>query len=173
MNVQSYNDKLHPARDLQVFDSNDAVDRDYRQHTPGTEILLDEKSGDSEIHFRLHNLQHASTNSNIILVPQPSLTDINDPLRWPRWKKLLVFANVLDYSFNGSITGPIMAAGYFPPLIFESTKANPFLRIGMIEIADRYGVTLQKMTYANTATLLCQGVGNIFWMFVSILYSCF
>jgi hypothetical protein len=126
MNVQNSNGDLPPSRDIQVFDSNDAVDRDYRKHTPGTEILLDEKSGNSEIHFRLQNLQHSSTNSNIILVPQPSLTDFNDPLRWPRWKKLLVFANVLDYSFNGSITGPIMAAGYFPPLIFKSTKANLF-----------------------------------------------
>jgi hypothetical protein len=88
----------------------DAVDRDYYLHTPGTEILLD-GSGDSEAHSRLHRLQHASDNAQIILVPQPSLTDPNDPLRWPRWKKWVVFINALDYSFNGSITGPIMAAG--------------------------------------------------------------
>jgi hypothetical protein len=84
----------------------------YVEQTPGTEILLDENSDDFRLQSRrIHQLQHAQGNSKLILVPQPSLNDPNDPLRWPTWKKWLVFANALDYSFNGSITGPIMAAG--------------------------------------------------------------
>ena len=93
----------------------DIVDQTYFQHTPGTEILLDEKHGDPEAHSKLRMLQHASDHSDVILVPQPSLNDPNDPLRWPKWKKWVVFANALDFAFNGSITGPIMAAGIDRP----------------------------------------------------------
>ncbi len=45
----------------------------------------------------------------------------------------------------GSVTGPIMAAGMLP-------------------LAETFGETLQRLTYANGATLICQGVGNILWM---------
>lgn len=52
-------------------------------HVPGTEILLD-LDGSS-------NWQHAKVgHGQVLLVPQPSLTDPNDPLRWPRWKKWMV-----------------------------------------------------------------------------------
>lgn len=53
---------------------------------PGTEILIDE-----EQNAYVHTLQHASKgDGHILLVPQPSLTDINDPLRWQAWKKWMV-----------------------------------------------------------------------------------
>jgi hypothetical protein len=79
---------------------------------PGTELLYDAE-GDNGIHSkRLHSLQHAKKgDSHILLVPQPSLTDPNDPLLWPTLKKWITFSNALFYSFLGAVTGPIMAAG--------------------------------------------------------------
>jgi len=53
---------------------------------PGTEILIDEDQNGY-----IHTLQHAKKgDGHILLVPQPSLTDPNDPLRWPQWKKIMV-----------------------------------------------------------------------------------
>jgi hypothetical protein len=74
---------------------------------PGTEVLYD--VGNSEY---IHTLQHvAHGDGHILLVPQPSLTDKSDPLSWPKWKKWMVLFNAIWYSFNGAVTGPIMAAG--------------------------------------------------------------
>jgi hypothetical protein len=52
------------------------------QTAPGTELLID---GDSS------HLQHVKKgDGHVLLLPQPSLTDPNDPLRWPAWKKGVV-----------------------------------------------------------------------------------
>lgn len=50
-------------------------------------------------------LQH-SNKSHLILIPQPS-DDPNDPLRWPRWKKLvpLVLVNCFAFMVSWVITG--------------------------------------------------------------------
>ncbi|KAA8614739.1 ProP Permease of the major facilitator superfamily [Pyrenophora tritici-repentis] len=44
---------------------------------------------------------------SIILSPQPSPSDPNDPLRWPRWKKHVAFASVCAFTFltNFGIAG--------------------------------------------------------------------
>jgi hypothetical protein len=74
---------------------------------PGTEVLYD--VGNSSY---IHKFQHvAHGDGHILLVPQPSLVDNSDPLKWPKWKKWMVLFNALWYSFNGAVTGPIMAAG--------------------------------------------------------------
>lgn len=53
---------------------------------PGTEILIDEGQN-----AYIHTLQHARKgDGHILLVPQPSLTDPNDPLSWSKWKKWIV-----------------------------------------------------------------------------------
>jgi hypothetical protein len=41
---------------------------------------------------------HHHTGADIILLPQPS-NDVNDPLRFPQWKKWAVFLNVLVFAF--------------------------------------------------------------------------
>lgn len=111
-------------------------------HAPGTERLF--KSGQPESNTT--GLQFIQRGENqILLVPQPSLTDPNDPLRWSLAKKWGTFLNGIGYAFMGSVTGPIMAAG-------------------MIPLSLTFNTTLQKLTYANGATLICQGIGNIFWM---------
>lgn len=86
--------------------STDASSSCHDLPAPGTEYLYD-ANGTHEA------LQHVSDgNDHILLVPQPSLSDVNDPLRWPRWKKWMTFANGLAYSFLGGVTGPIMAAAF-------------------------------------------------------------
>ena len=88
---------------------------------PGTEIMMDEDSpGATE--RRLHLLQHADVgDGHILLVPQPSLTNPNDPLRWPVAKKWVVLANGVFYAFNGAITGPMMAGGMKSCLLISET----------------------------------------------------
>ncbi|VUC30476.1 unnamed protein product [Clonostachys rosea] len=113
------------------------------QQTSGTVRLFQSTKGDDhtdDLQFVLD-----SDGNRILLVPQPSLVDPNDPLRWPAWKKWATFLNGVAYTFMGSVTGPIMAAG-------------------MIPLSETFGESLQRLTYANGATLVCQGVGNIFWM---------
>ncbi|KAJ5999367.1 hypothetical protein N7451_007177 [Penicillium sp. IBT 35674x] len=101
---------------------------------PGTELLIDQDNSDAIQHY-----QHvAHGDSHLLLVPQPSLADPNDPLLWPRWKKWTVFGNGLFYSFNGGVTGPMMAGG-------------------MIGLSTFFQRPLADIAYSNGATLICQG----------------
>lgn len=78
---------------------------------PGTEIMMDEE-GNGATGGRLRKLQHAkSGDGHIILIPQPSLTDPNDPLLWSTTKKWAALLNGVAYAFNGAVTGPMMAGG--------------------------------------------------------------
>ena len=64
---------------------------------PGTELLVDESHG---------HLQHARKgDGHILLIPQPSLNDHNDPLRWSTVKKWVVspFENVLSAFFQDNV----------------------------------------------------------------------
>ncbi|KAF7531740.1 hypothetical protein G7054_g8607 [Neopestalotiopsis clavispora] len=121
--------------------------------TPGTELLYDNDGNHNITTVEGYPVQHVERgDGRIILVPQPSPTDPNDPLRWPEWLKWSTFLNALGYSFMGGVTGPIMAAM-------------------MIPLSQRFGQTLQRMSYANGATLVCQGVGNTLWMPLAIKFG--
>ncbi|KAK4504730.1 hypothetical protein PRZ48_002692 [Zasmidium cellare] len=112
-----------------------------REFAPGTVVLFDK-----ELHGRLPHLQSTVKGKDrILLIPQPSLTDPSDPLRWPSWKKHLTLVNGLLYSFNGAMTGPIMAAG-------------------MVPLSKQFGKSLQRLSYANGVTLVMQGVATTVWM---------
>ncbi|KAF2014632.1 MFS general substrate transporter [Aaosphaeria arxii CBS 175.79] len=116
-------------------------------HVPGTERLFAEpNSGEVDLQFI------SKGDTLIVLVPQPSLNDPNDPLRWSNKKKWVTFINGTAYAFMGSVTGPIMAAM-------------------MIRLTQAFHEPLQRLTYANGATLICQGVGNIFWMPLAVKYG--
>ena len=92
---------------------------------PGTEILLDTSHKGGKDPNALLHLQHAKHgDSHLLLVPQPSLTDPNDPLRWSRFKKWLTLFNGLWYSFNGAVTGPIMAAGSSAFNLIDNKRIN-------------------------------------------------
>jgi hypothetical protein len=97
---------IHPVQTAET----DVIERMFVA-APGTEIMMDEDGG-SATERRLHLLQHAdSGDGHILLVPQPSLTDPNDPLRWSTPKKWTVLMNGVAYAFNGAVTGPMMAGG--------------------------------------------------------------
>lgn len=120
-------------------------------HTPGTELLYEIGNARSTRAAHLQ-FKEGRDGNHVLLVPQPSLTDPNDPLRWSKAKKWATLLNGVFYAFMGSVTGPIMAAG-------------------MVSLSVTFGTTLQKLTYANGATLICQGVGNIFWMPLAIKFG--
>ncbi|KAH9210421.1 major facilitator superfamily domain-containing protein [Leptodontidium sp. 2 PMI_412] len=121
-------------------------------NAPGTEILMDDDGPGTSGQY-LHTLQHAKTgDGHILLVPQPSLTDPNDPLRWSTPWKWTVLMNGVAYAFNGAVTGPMMAGG-------------------MIQLSEFFGKSLTYLTYANGATLICQGFGNLLWMPLAVKYG--
>lgn len=123
------------------------------QAAPGTTLLYDQRNTKGATSEHLQHLQHVKHgDSNLLLVPQPSLTDRNDPLLWPVWKKWLVLLMGSFYAFMGSVTGPIMSAG-------------------MVGLAKKFDCTLQRITYANGATLICQGVFTTLWMPFAVKYG--
>lgn len=78
---------------------------------PGTEILYDLSPGGLDSSGEFGEFQHLRKgDGHILLVPQPSINDPNDPLKWSALTKATTFANALAYSFLGGVTGPIMAA---------------------------------------------------------------
>ncbi|KAF8851505.1 MFS general substrate transporter [Acephala macrosclerotiorum] len=139
-------DRIHP-----IEAGNNTIESMFVA-APGTEILMDE-DGSGVTEERLHRLQHAKTgDGHILLVPQPSLTDPNDPLRWSTSKKWVVLMNGVAYAFNGAVTGPMMAGG-------------------MIQLSAFFGKSLTYLTYANGATLICQGIGNLLWMPLAVKFG--
>ena len=133
-------------------DSGDVIARAF-QAAPGTTALYDSQEESSATSKRLHTLQHVKHGDfNLLLVPQSSLSDPNDPLLWPTWKKWTVLLNGCFYAFMGSVTGPIMSAG-------------------MIGLAKTFDTTLQRIKYTNGATLICQGVFTTIWMPFAIKYG--
>lgn len=99
------------ATHLQQTESVDTIAAVF-QAAPGTELLYDAGAEQGAQSRHLHSLQHVKKgDGHILLVPQPSLTDPNDPLLWSGRKKWIAFTNGLGYSFLGAVTGPIMAAG--------------------------------------------------------------
>ena len=96
---------------LPLTDSVDTIEAVFKA-APGTELFYDADGEHGAQSRVLENLQHVKKgDGHILLVPQPSLTDPNDPLLWPVHKKWIAFLNALGYSFLGAVTGPIMAAG--------------------------------------------------------------
>ncbi|KAJ5430601.1 Major facilitator superfamily domain general substrate transporter [Penicillium cf. griseofulvum] len=119
---------------------------------PGTEILFD-GSDNGSVSERLHQLKHRETgDGRMLLVPQPSINDPNDPLNWSTTKKSLTFFNGCWFAFMGAITGPIMAAG-------------------MMQLSVTFDKPLQELTYANGACLINQGVWNCVWMPFAVKYG--
>ncbi|KAG2421505.1 hypothetical protein HFD88_005480 [Aspergillus terreus] len=128
----------------------DGIQQQPRQYTaaPGTELLIDQEHSPS-----INSYQHvAHGDERILLVPQPSLNDPNDPLLWSPRKKWLTFGNGLFYSFNGAVTGPMMAGG-------------------MIQLATFFNRPLSDITYSNGATLICQGLGTLLWMPMAVKFG--
>ncbi|KAL5046451.1 hypothetical protein BDW71DRAFT_214688 [Aspergillus fruticulosus] len=118
---------------------------------PGTELLIDQSSENSGRNLSAYqHVKHGD--GRILLVPQPSQADRNDPLRWPLWKKWLAFGNALFFAFNGAMTGPMMAGG-------------------MLQLSAFFNRPLADITYSNGATLICQGFGTLVWMPLAVKFG--
>lgn len=85
-----------------------------------------------------HNRLHAG-NTDIILVPQPS-NDVNDPLRWPAWKKNVAFLQVLV--FTAMMTGYV--SGFSPALL---------------RLSIEFKVSPSKITQLISYPMLLSGLG--------------
>ncbi|CAI7616608.1 unnamed protein product [Penicillium manginii] len=120
--------------------------------TPGTEILFDGGSGDGILADGSQLKHRTSGDRRVLLVPQPSTNDPNDPLNWTTSKKSVTFFNGCWYAFMGAITGPIMAAG-------------------MNQLSVIFGKTTQQLSYANGACLINQGIWNCVWMPFAVKYG--
>jgi hypothetical protein len=87
---------------LEPVESVDTIAAAFKS-APGTELLYDQDGEQGAQSRYLHTLQHVRKgDSHILLVPQPSLTDPNDPLCWSAIKKALCFSNALAYAFLGA-----------------------------------------------------------------------
>jgi hypothetical protein len=70
-------------------------------------------------------LQNNSSETEIILVPTPSPTDPNDPLRWPRAKKHIAFASVCAFTFlTNYAIGGLAPAFYILSIEFDKSMAE-------------------------------------------------
>ncbi|KAI4929280.1 uncharacterized protein J4E92_004944 [Alternaria infectoria] len=129
------------------FTSLRALDR-----TDGTVVL--QQAGYSE-----------SAPADIVLFPQPSPTDPNDPLRWPRWKKHVAFASVCAFTFltNYSIAG-LAPAFHILSLEFDKPMDEtahlllyPVLVLGVfnffwVPMANHFG---KRPVFVFASALLC------------------
>ncbi|KAG6368586.1 hypothetical protein INS49_002799 [Diaporthe citri] len=70
-----------------------------------------------------------------ILIPQPSKSDLNDPLLWPRWQKeaafYVIFVNAIVFAI---LPGPIIAPATF--------ALAPILGVTLTEVAELSGYQL-------------------------------
>ena len=115
-------------------------------HTPGTELLFDPRDRSSpEALAAKSKLQHRKHgDKSLILQPQPSIVDRNDPLSWSSRAKLMTYFNALFYAFDGSMLGPLMSAGF-------------------LGLATLYKRPLSDISQFNGSILITQGLGNIIW----------
>ncbi|KAL5119480.1 hypothetical protein ACEQ8H_002545 [Pleosporales sp. CAS-2024a] len=91
-------------------------------------------------------LQETSSSTNkIILVPKPSATDPNDPLRWPRAKKHIAFTSICAFTFftNFGISG-------LAPAFYILSK--------------EFDKSLAQTSHLLLYPILVLGVFNFFWV---------
>ncbi|EUC38749.1 hypothetical protein COCCADRAFT_32118 [Bipolaris zeicola 26-R-13] len=85
------------------------------------------------------------SSSNILLYPQPSPIDPNDPLRWPLWKKHVAFASVCAFTFLTNFG----IGGIAPALYIMSIEFNK---------------TMDETSHLLTYPILVLGAFNFFWV---------
>ncbi len=87
----------------------------------------------------------AAASSELVLVPRPSPTDPNDPLRWPLWKKHVAFGSVCAFTFltNYAIGG--LAPAFYP-------------------LSIEFGKTMSETSALLLWPILVLGVFNFFWV---------
>ncbi|RMZ72263.1 MFS transporter [Pyrenophora seminiperda CCB06] len=120
---------------------------------------------------------------SIILSPQPSPTDPNDPLRWPRWKKHVAFVSVCAFTFLTNFgLGGLAPAFYVMSREFDKSMDEmshlllwPLLVLGIfnffwVPIANFIG---KRPVFVFASGLLCASIiwGAVATSFKSLLWS--
>ncbi|KAA8642053.1 hypothetical protein EYZ11_005592 [Aspergillus tanneri] len=112
--------------------------------------------------------EHSKKNDNgIVLIPQPS-DDPEDPLNWPLWKKLLIFAAICLAGFAGQMSpnSNQLTFVYQVPAYHKTVKdllntvaaglagwvAGPFFMIPLVAVIGRSSVVLWSLV----AVFACQ-----------------
>ncbi|KAF2735170.1 MFS general substrate transporter, partial [Polyplosphaeria fusca] len=92
-------------------------------------------------------LQHHSSSGkdSIVLLPAPSKTDPNDPLRWPTWKKHVAFTSVCAFTFLTNY-----AIGGLAPAFFI--------------LSIEFDKTMSEISHLLTWPILVLGAFNFFWV---------
>ncbi|KAM7188454.1 protein HOL1 [Naviculisporaceae sp. PSN 640] len=124
-----------------------------------------------------------SSSDSLVLVPQPSPTDPNDPLRWPPYKKNIAFLSVCAFTFltNYGIGG-LAPAFYILHLEFDKTLAEtsdlllwPILVLGVfnffwVPVANYFGKR-PVFVFASGLLCICYIWGALATSFRSLLWS--
>lgn len=121
--------------------------------------------------------------TNIVLVPAPSRTDPNDPLRWPRWKKHVAFTSVCAFTFlTNYAIGGLAPAFYILSIEFSQTMTStshlllyPILVLGLfnffwVPLANYFGKR-PVFVFASLLLCLCYVWGAVATSFKSLLWS--
>ncbi|KAJ6507772.1 MFS general substrate transporter [Mycena vitilis] len=139
-------------------------------HVPGTALFSEDPNATAYAAYEgidIHLLQHATGKyKDIILVPQPSRIDPNDPLLWPTWKKHMFFLILIYGTVLAGAVGPLVAAdqthiaalfhaspGEFPKVyssyfVLVLGMSTIFLQVGSVKFGKR-------PIYLITSLLLC------------------
>ena len=118
-----------------------------------------------------------------VLVPSPSPTDPNDPLRWPKWKKHVAFTSVCAFAFltNYGIGG-LAPAFFILHLEFGRSMTDtshlllwPILVLGLfnffwVPLANYFGKR-PVFVFASLLLCLCYVWGAVATTFRSLLWS--
>ncbi|KAI1859012.1 uncharacterized protein JN550_012274 [Neoarthrinium moseri] len=131
---------------------------------------------------QLHKAESQGSGS-IVLVPHPSDSDPNDPLRWPTWKKHIAFTCVCAFTFltNYGIGG-LAPAFYLLSIEFNKTMTEtsdlllwPILVLGVfnffwVPLANYFGKR-PVFVFASLLLAVCYIWGAAAQSFQSLLWS--
>lgn len=130
-----------------------------------------------------HPEDTSSTTPTLILIPTPSPTNPNDPLRWPTPRKHLAFASICAFTFlTNYAIGGLAPAFYILSLEFEKSMSEtshlllyPILVLGAfnflwVPLANSLG---KRPVFVFTSGLLCACYvwGALAQSFESLLWS--
>ncbi|KAI1445499.1 MFS general substrate transporter [Annulohypoxylon stygium] len=104
---------------------------------------LDPSEGTVQLYTGNFSKNHLESNETV-LFPQPS-SDPNDPLRWPKWRKHVVFFSICLFSCLNNFSGTVLSDSFFP-------------------ISEDLGISLEDAAGLISWGILTQGVANLFWV---------
>ncbi|USP82519.1 hypothetical protein yc1106_09793 [Curvularia clavata] len=126
----------------------------------------------------LHKTSTGESSASIVLHPQPSPNDPNDPLRWPLWQKHVAFASVCAFTFLTNFgIGGLAPAFYILSIEFDKTMDEishlllyPILVLGAfnffwVPMANYFG---KRPVFVVASGLLC---ASYIWGAVATSYG--